>query len=138
MTTPASRLPSAQSASSTPDSALLPVLVGERDGGDLGAAEQHAQRDAHDRRAARASATASAAGPAGGPVARVGRRLGAALGGERQAAAHAGDHRGGQPGERVTSGREHGDQGRAEDEDRLVDDRLEREGGLHLGCRSRT
>ena len=133
VTTPATRLPSAHSASRAPDERLVALLVGERDGGHLGGAEQDAEARRRPRRAGRRCATASAAGApterscgwAGGSV--------RALGGEGQAAADAGDDRDGEAGDRVHGGGEHGDQDRAEDEDGLVDHRLERERRLHVG-----
>ena len=62
-----------------------------------------------------------------------GGRLGGALGGEGEGADHARDEGDGEPGHRVPGGGEHGDQDRAEHEDRLVAHRLERERGLQLG-----
>ena len=71
-------------------------------------------------------------GPRGVPVGAAGRRrLGAALADQHRGAARPWRRTAaGQPGERVDRGGEHGHQRRADDEHRLVDDRLEGEGGV--------
>ena len=62
------------------------VLVGERDGGHLGGAEQRAEGGRDDARAAPRGATASAGRAPAARRCAVGRGLGGALGGERQGA----------------------------------------------------
>ena len=78
--------------------------------------------------------------PAGGAVVRVRRGLGGALGAQGQRPADAGDDRDRDPGHRVPGRGQHRHHDRAEHEDRLVDDGLDRERRLeHVAvCASST
>ena len=95
------------------------LLVGERDGGHLGAPEQRAHRDgAQDHR--REDAPGHRAGGALRGRA-AGGRLGALLADQDRRTDQGRRRRRGEPGQRVDQRGQHGHQRRAEDEDHLVD-----------------
>ena len=102
-------------------------LVRQRHGGHLGAAEHGSHGDgARDQRGQHLPRHRGACVPAAG---RGGGRLGVLLADQERGAGEGRGHRGGEPGERVHRGGQRGHQGRADDEDHLVDHRLEGEGG---------
>ena len=110
----------------------MALLVGERDGRDLGGTEQHAQgradhgeRDDGPPRHRRPRTRTYRRECAGGSVERC--AVNTSVPPTQATIATA------MPGDRVPRGGEHGDQDRPEDEHGLVEHRLQRERGLQLG-----
>ena len=128
---PDSRLPIAQTDSSAPESPALPRARGEGDRRDLGAAEQRSHGHGACDEGGEDPPRHGRAAPVRPPQ-RHGRRR-AGVTDQNGGADHRRDRGEDQPGGRVHGRRQDRDEGRADDEDELVEDRLVGERRAQLG-----